>query len=102
MAMTIALFIRFLIILVLEIEKPQRIEGDDENEDDSPHLSTNNSSTPILRSVLASRIVTPRPCGGAEASFWKKFGNVFFTHEGFLILMPGTFNPRIEKHIAMR
>ena len=42
------------------------------------------------------------PWGGAAASFWKKFGNVFFTHAGFLSFMPGTFNPRIAKHIAMR
>ena len=35
-------------------------------------------------------------------TFWKKFGNVFFTHAGLIMRMPGTFNPRIAKHIAMR
>src|SRR5208283_4552932 len=64
--------------------------------------SANNSSSFSFRPVFASRIVAPRPFGGGAASFWKKFGNVFFTQAGFLILMPGTFNPRIAKHIAMR
>jgi hypothetical protein len=45
---------------------------------------------------------TPRPCGGASASFSKKFGNVFLTHSGFRIRIPGTTNPSIEKHMAIR
>ena len=64
--------------------------------------SANNSFKSSFRPVLASRIVAPKPFGGGAASFWKKFGNVFFTQAGFLILMPGTFNPRTAKHIAMR
>jgi len=55
-----------------------------------------------FRPDAASKIVAPNPFGGGVASFWKKFGNVFFTHAGFLIFMPGTFNPKTAKHIAMR
>ena len=48
------------------------------------------------------RTLAPIPSGTAAASFWKKFGNVFFTHDGFLIFSPGTCKPRVAKHIAMR
>ena len=35
--------------------------------------------------------------GPAASSFWKKFGNVFRTHPGFWILIPGTCNPENRK-----
>src|ERR1035437_4070406 len=69
-------------------------------------LQSANKSSPLNFLVrwpfLISQISAPKPCGGGAASFWKKFGNVFFTQAGFVIFMPGTFNPRIAKHIAMR
>jgi len=46
--------------------------------------------------------------GGAEAvrgrggEFLEKVRERLFDARGFLILMPGTFNPRMAKHIAMR
>lgn len=64
--------------------------------------SAKSSSCPSTRPVCPSKIVTPSPCGGAAASFWKKFGNVFFTQLGFRNLIPGTFRPSTAKHIAMR
>jgi hypothetical protein len=40
-------------------------------------------------------MLAPIPCGAGAASFWKKFGKVFLTHDGFLIFMPGTCKPRV-------
>jgi len=42
-----------------------------------------------------------RPAGGAGGSFWKKLEMSFSRTQDF-DLMPGTFNPRIAKHMAMR
>src|SRR5579883_511955 len=63
--------------------------------------SAKSSSGPSWRPVRAFTTVAPSPAGGLAASLLKKLGNVFFTHPGFLILIPGTFNPRIAKHIAI-
>jgi len=42
-------------------------------------------------------------CGGGAASFRKKFGNVFFTHAGFLNADAGNFQSQNrKKHIAIR
>ena len=42
-------------------------------------------------------MAAPSPRGGGAASFWKKFGNVFFTQAGFLSLMPGNFQSQNRK-----
>ena len=74
--------------------------------DDSVTIKTASVRKQLIHCQRSSRLrvpnLAPSPFGGGAASFWKKFGNVFFTHAGFLIFIPGTFNPRIAKHIAMR
>src|ERR1035438_355661 len=98
MAMIIGCFIKFLIVIVLRSRpRPRILESRLRGRGRGRIYSANKSSNPSFRPVLASKIVAPRPFGGGAASFWKKFGNVFFTHAGFLILMPGTFNPRSEE-----
>jgi len=61
-------------------------------------------SQPPLRIAIVSRPMFPitnaQAIGGGRHFFGKSSERSFFTHPGFLSLIPGTFNPRIAKHLA--